>query len=347
MNTITCREQTHWIGIDVAKATFDAALVLAHQHYPATPLHEIPVKTFDRNPKGVAELLAWLEAFDESSQARVVMEATGRYSTELALWLLDARPATSPAIVNPRHTAAFIQSMGLRNKTDRLEARALGFYGTERQPAPYEPPTPEAAELRELSRLRDYLVNEATRLKNKQHEQHDSRYVGAMIAKRLRLLKDDIARVERQMRELVQHHSKLKRDVDLLTTIYGIGFLNAAMLIAELGDIRRFHKARQLTAFAGMSPCHRQSGTSLRGKTSLSKQGNPRVRKGLYLSAMVAIRGNNQFRDTYQRLIAKGKPKMVAITVIMRKLLITLRAVLIAQQPFNPIPCTPIAQKNA
>ena len=137
------------------------------------------------------------------------------------------------------------------------------------------------------------------------------------------------------MKALVNHDEELKRDVTLLTSIYGVAFINATTILAELGDLRRFALGRQLTAFAGMSPRHRDSGSSVHGRSRLCKQGNPRVRQSLYLSAMVAIRGNNQFRQTYLRLLDEGKAKMVALAAIMRKLLVLMRAILINGQAYQ------------
>ena len=329
--------RTHWVGADVAKGTFDAGLVRYGQHYPDTALREIPACTFERSAEGVKTFLGWLDAQEVGEEnVRVVMEATGRYSTELAVWMLAQRPTLTPAIANPSQTAAFIKSMGVRNKTDRLEARALGFYGIERRPGPYEAPSPEHAELRALSRYRASLVGEQTRLKNQMTETCGSAFIKKTQAKRLRLLSADITRVEKEMKQLVAQHQDLKRDVALLSTIYGIAFINATNILSELGDLRRFTLARQLTAFAGMSPKHHQSGTSIHGKSHLCKKGNPRVRQALYLSAMSAIRGNNEFRQTYQKLIAQGKLKMVALGAVMRKLLILMRAILISQKPYHP-----------
>ncbi len=332
---------THWVGADVAKSTFDAALVRCNQHYPDTPLREIPACTFERSSKGVQAFLSWLDAQGlEDTDVRVVMEATGNYSTELAVWMLSQRQTLRPAIANPRHTSAFIKSMGLRNKTDRLEARALGFYGVERRPLAYEAPSPEQAELRALSRYRDSLVRQRTALKNQMKETCGSTFVQKNKAKRLRLLTRDIERVEEQMKALVAQHEDLNRDIELLMSIYGVAFINATTVLAELGDLRRFTLARQLSAFAGMSPRHRQSGTSIHGRSRLCKQGNSRVRQCLYLSALAAIRGNNQLRDTYQRLLAQGKPRMVALGAIMRKLLTLMRAILISGKRYQPLGIT-------
>ncbi len=328
---------THCVGADVAKSTFDAALVRCDQHYPDTPLREIPARTFERSVRGVQAFLAWLDAQGvDATNVRVVMESTGNYSIELALWMLAQRPTLRPAIANARHTSAFIKSMGVRNKTDRIEARALGFYGIERRPPAYEIPSPEAAELRALSRYRDGLVRERTTLKNRLKETRESTFVRKNQTKRLRLLTGDIERVEKQMKTHVEKHEALARDIELLMSIYGVAFINATTILAELGDLRRFTLARQLSAFAGMSPRHHQSGSSIRGRSRLCKQGNPRVRQCLYLSAMAAIRGNNQMRKTYRRLLDQGKPRMVALGAIMRKLLTLMRAILISEKRFQP-----------
>jgi len=330
----------HWVGMDVAKATFDAAWVRAEQRYPGTAWHEVPVRTFARSPEGVEAFLAWLDEVSQDGQAdaghRVCMEATGRYSTELAVWLLDKRPSLQPAIVNPAHTSAFIKSMGLRNKTDKLEARALGFYGVERRPVGYEPLTPARAELRALSRYRDTLVQQHVAQRIRAGEPVASRTVAQLQTKRIRLLKRDIERVETAMKRIVRQDPALERDVKHLSTIYGVGFITAVVVLAELGDLRRFEHARQLSAFAGVSPRIVESGASVNGRPRLCKQGNARVRHALYLAATTAIRGRNDLQRTYRRLVEHGKAPKAAIGAVMRKLLVLMRALLISGKPYQP-----------
>lgn len=330
----------HWVGADVSKGSFDAALVRMDQKWPATQLCDVPVRSFERSPQGVACFLDWVSSLTdndaEHSRVRVAMEATGKYSIELAVWLLEQHPSLQPAIVCPSHTAAFIKSLGLRNKTDRLEARALAFYGVEREPVPYEPPTPEHAELQALSRYRDALVRESTAAGNRAEQGSASKLVRPMQAKRLRLLQGDIKRIEAEMKRVVDAAPQLKHDIELLSSIYGVGFIVAVVIIAELGDLRRFHKARQLTAFAGISPRIYQSGTSVTGRPRMCKKGNPRVRQVLYLCALATVRGRNDLQRTYQRLLKEGKSPMAAIGAIMRKLLILMRALLITGIPYDP-----------
>ena len=331
----------YWVGIDVAKKTFDAALVRPGQHYPETPLRDVPVKTFAREPQGVEEFLAWMrELVREAAQAptvRVIMEATGMYSLELTAWLSRECPMLAPAIVNPEGTAAFVKSMGLRNKTDRLEARALAFYGSERRPAPYEPLTPGHRQLRELSRYRDALVHEKVAESNRAEQNHQDKFLHTLQARREKQRKRDIARVEAEMMRVIKNTPHLKRDFDLLVTIPGVAFITASVILAEMGDLRRFARARQVTAFAGVSPRRVTSGSSVNGKPHLCKKGSPRIRQALYLAAMAAVRSRTQLREKYEELLHHGKPPMVALGAIMRKLLTIMRAMLLTETEFRPL----------
>ncbi len=328
----------NWVGADVSKKTFDVALVTPGQHFPATALRELPVAAFARTQEGVAKCITWIErcAAGPLESVRIVMESTGKYSQELATWFVEQCPALAPAIVNPARTCAFIKSMGLRNKTDKLEARALAFYGLERRPKPYVPVPPAWTQLRELSRYRDSLVRIQVAQENQAEEVSACLAVNRLQAKRIRQTKLDIKVVEGKMRKVVADAAPLKRDVALLESIYGVGMLTAMVIVAELGDLRRFRRARQLTAFAGLSPQLKQSGTSIEGKAHLCKQGNPRVRQALYLAAMSLIRKRSHLQAMFQRLVGQGKQRMVALGAVMRKMLTVMRVILISGKPFEP-----------
>lgn len=326
----------HWAGVDVAKETFDAALARADQRYPQTPLSQVPARRFARTAQGVAEFAAWLdELVGEKDAVRVCMEATGRYSTDLAVWLLEARPSLKPAIVNPAHSAAFIKSMGLRNKTDKMDARALAFYGIERRPVCYEPPTKAQSELRELSRQRTALVAARHAERNRASEPAMNKVVLKIQKRRLSEFDRDIKALDKAIHKLVNADEDLKRDVKTLMQIDGVGIVVAVVVLTEMGDLRRFDRARQLTAFAGLSPRVFESGKSVKGRTHMCKQGNARVRAALYMGAMAVKRGNkSDLAATYQRLVANGKEPLVALAVVMRKLLCVMRAVLISGKPY-------------
>jgi transposase len=333
-------ERGYWIGLDVAKATFDAALICPGQHYPATPLSALPAATFERSERGTAEFLAWMGMqLKQVPQPRVraVMEATGKYSTHLAMWISAQCPMLAPAIVNPHLTSVFIQSLGLRNATDRLSARALALYGAERSPQAYTSAPPEYLEMQALHRYRDVLVRERVAEKNRAEIRSISALVNTIHRSRLQQWDRSIQRIEKKMKDLVDSHPSLARDVALLCSIYGVAFLSATLILAELGNLRRFERARQLTSFAGLNPRKVESGTSVHKPPRMSKQGNARVRQALYLCAMAAVRGDNDFHYMYRRLIEDGKTAKAALGAIMRKLLVLMRAILLNGKPYDPL----------
>ena len=296
--------------------------------------------TFARSIEGVREFLPWLadqlRGVSSPVSVRMVMEATGTYSVELTGWINEQCPALAPAIANPRQTSAYLDSMQLRNKTDRVEARALAFYGAERCPAPYETPSPEHLELRALSRHRDALVGEKVREQNRGEEPFVSKLLVRLHKRRLAQLERDIAKIEARIKDLIENTPELRRDAKLLRSIPGVAFVTSTVVLAELGDLRRFSRARQATAFAALTPRNTQSGTSVNAPAILCKRGNPRIRQALYMAAMAAVRLRGPLKDFYERLITKGMNGKAALCAVMRKMLTIMRAVLIHETPYDP-----------
>ena len=322
-----------WAGIDLAKATFVAAL------WGNEELRTMRVNTFPRNKAGAKALLAWLRDNNPGGEPiGLVMEATATFADELATWLLKLAPSLRIAIVNPIKTSAFIKSLGLRNKTDDLDARALAQFGAERKPPSWEPPAQEIAELRDLTRTRADLVNARTamKLRLKDHKR------GAKLAEKA--LCRIVQALDRQIKALdvgIQSHLKTHEVLNQwnrrFQSICGVALITSATVIAELGDLRRFLRSRQLAAFAGVSPKKKDSGTSVHGKSRMCKQGSARVRAILYLAAASAARYNPDLKAVYERLIAQGTPERSALGAVMRKLLILMRAVLKADRDWVPI----------
>jgi len=340
MNTVTGLEiaTAHWVGLDVSKQTFDAAVMGYGQRVGSTPMAALPARSFARSAEGVDAFVQWLEdVVDAGPQrpVRCVMEATGHYSTELAFWLVERKAALAPAIEPPHQTAAYMDSLGIRTRTDLVAARALAAYGMERQPHAYRAASSAELELREVCRYRHSLVQERTALGNQAAECARNRFTARNQAKRIALLDGDIRRAEAEMRRLVDASKDLCEDVALLDSIYGVGFVTAVTVRVELGDLRRFAKARQLSAFAGLNPSFHRSGTSVRGKARMCKRGNARVRHALYMSALTITQGDNDLQRAYVRLIQNGKTPMAALGALMRKILGVMRAILISGQPYD------------
>lgn len=323
----------YWAGIDLAKLTFQMAL------WGQQELGEMEVRTFNRTRKAMQGVLDWLRAsVPESTPIGIVMEATATFAEEVGAWLLDLDHSLVVAIVNPGQTSAFIQSLGLRNKTDDLDARALARFGFERTPMAWERPTAEMAALKDLVRTRTDLVETRTamKLRLKDHER-TAKVATQALEKVIEGLDIQIKALEKAIQAHVAGNRKLVKMVARLTSIKGVALITATTVLVELGDLRRFARSRQLTAFAGLSPKKRQSGTSLNGRAHLCKQGSSRVRAVLYMAAGAAARFNPDLRATYLELQAKGKTKRSALGAVMRKLLVLMRAVLKADQDWIPM----------
>ena len=321
-----------WSGLDLAKRTF-AAAIWGHQ-----PLPSRQVQSFPRTAEGAQALLGWLmENAAPDTRLGLMMEATGVFATELAAWLLELDPTLHIAIVNPRRTCGYISSLGLRNKTDAVDARALAGFGHERRPEAWERQTPEHRELRDLIRTCASLVEQrvALQLSLRDHDR-TSKLAGEVLNRLIHALEKEIGVVEKGIAAHVKVHPTYAHWVKHLTSIKGVGLITAVTTLAELGDLRRFPRSRQISAFAGVSPKRKESGTSVKGKTHLCHQGSRLLRSTLYMAAQAAARFNPDLAAFYAVQAAAGKHHRSILGMIMRKLLILMRAVVIAEADWVP-----------
>jgi len=310
------------LGIDIAKATFHVTLLRAGQAWAGH---------FPNDPAGFKQLSAWLK----KRRVRAVwacLEATGRYGEDLAEYLHDHGHTLS--VVNPLVIKAYAQSQLARNKTDPLDAGLIAQYCASRRPEVWSPPAPEVRELRELLRQYDALQASRQQARNRLEAGPRSPTVRAQLQAQAAFLEAQMEELQQRVREQIDAHPDLKRRQELLESIPGIGALTAAKLQAE--DLERFEDARSLSAYAGVTPMNQTSGTSLRRRPKLSKMGNARLRRALYMPAVVAAHCNPVVQALYERLLAKGKSKMAALGAAMHKLLRLAYGVLKSGQAFDP-----------
>lgn len=314
-----------YLGIDVSKATLDAALL---QDESTKARH----KVFSNTSEGHAALLSWLQ---EQSVDRVhaTLEATGTYAEGIALVLHEAGHTVS--LVNPALVRAFGQSQLKRTKTDKADAILIARFCAMHKPGAWNPPAPELRELQALVRR----VEALDEMKQMEENRLESGVVCAVVAASLRdhiaYLETQIEAARRGIESHIASHPALAQQSQLLQSIPGIGFVTAAVVLAEVGDFRHFGSARQVAAYAGLVPRIRESGSSVRGKPRLSKVGSPRLRKCLYFPAMTALRWNPLIKALGLRLSAQGKPKMLILGAAMRKLLHLAYGVLKSGKPFD------------
>jgi transposase len=296
------------LGIDIAKATFDVALLL--------PDGKIRRKSCANTPAGFADLTRWLERHGASS-VHASLEATGTYGDALAHYLYDAGHVIS--VLNPAVTHAYAASRLARAKTDRIDAALIARYTATEQPAAWTPAPREVRELQALIRRLDALQGMRTQESNRLEAGPLVPAVRASLETVIATLTAEIKAVQRQIHGHVDQHPGLRDQRDLLVSIPGIGEATAAVLIAELFD-KRYSSARQAAAFAGVVPRVCEPGT-LKARGRLVKIGPGRLRKALYFPALTGLRFNPTLRALQARLRAAGKPPMVIIGAAMRKLI--------------------------
>jgi transposase len=260
------------------------------------------------------------------------LEASGGYEQPIARWL--HRKGATVSVVNPRRTASYSDSLLRRSKTDRADARLLARFCQREEPESWEPPEPEQEALKKMSRGLEQLKQERDRLQSQfDRAGHDA--VTDALGAVLERIREQIARLEARIDEHVQQCQQLRRQHRLLETIPGVGAGTATRVLAELGDLGRFDSARQAAAYAGLTPSHHRSGTSVQKRPRLSKIGNSRLRRALYFPAITALRCNRAVKALGDRLAERGKAKMVIIGAAMRKLLHICFGVLKNDEPFN------------
>jgi transposase len=288
-------------------------------------------RRFANRKEGFAELSVWL-AKQKAPLVHACLEATGPYSEALALYLHQQGHTVS--VVNPAQIKAFGQSELLRNKDDRPDAGLIRRFCEKQCPAAWTPPPAHFRELQALTRHLENLLDARQQQLNRL-ETTTTKTVIKSLRKLVSQFDAEIKRTEQQINDHVDRHPDLKQQCQLLESIPGIGKRTATRLLAEIENISHYKSARQVAAYAGLTPRNNRSGT-MRGQTRLSKTGNARVRKALFFPAMVAKQHNPVVRSFCQRLARHGKNKMQLVGAAMRKLIHIAFGVLKSGKVFDP-----------
>lgn len=313
------------LGIDIAKLKFNVCLInksgkLKHKVFPNTTV-------------GSQQLDAWLIKHGAPS-VHACMEATGAYGEALALHLHQAGHRVS--VINPAAIKAFAGSCLSRTKTDRVDAELIARFCVAQQPLAWTPPAPEVRELQALVRRLEALTEMRVAEQNRLEAIIAVAAVRSSVEEHIAYLDRQIEQAKAAIRQHVNSHPGLRRQSELLDSIPGVAETTAATLLAEITDITQYRSARQVAAYAGLVPRERQSGSSVRGRTRLSKIGNARLRKALYFPAITALRCSPFFQAWAKGLRERGKCKMSVIGAAMRKLIHLAYGVLKTGKPFDP-----------
>lgn len=297
---------TIYAGLDIAKLNLQLHL--------SGRLHDLP-----NTPTGHRRLIKLLAA---SADVQVVCEATGGYERDVVAALHEAKVPVS--VLNPARARHFARAQGQRAKTDPIDAAVLTAYGQAFRPKPTPARSVLEQQLTELVRRRVQLLE----LLVAQRQQADRLTLPGLRrqAKSLiRRLEGDLENIEKELEQLRQQDTPLKEGLEKLQAITGVGSLTAFSVLAELPELGTLNR-REVAALAGLAPHPRESG-AWQGRRTIGG-GRAAVRRALYMAALVAARSNRLLREFYLRLRAAGKPAKVALTAVMRKLIVLMNHIL-------------------
>lgn len=316
------RVQKQCIGIDISKDSFTACFCLLQQD---GHLQFSDVKKFKNDKTGFNQLVRWTRKVkDLVLPISFLMEATGVYYENLAYHLYDIKQVVH--VVLPNTSKHYFSSLNIKTKTDELDAKVLSQFGVERMHKKWIKPNETYLHLRNLCRYYVQLQEQKTALGNIKHSKESAHDVQKLIhrsnTKLIKEIDKQIAQIKKEIEKLIRQDEQLSARVDKLLTIKGVGILTIATIIAETLGFQFVKNIKQLASYAGYDVVQRESGTSIKGKTRISKKGNRYIRNALYFPAMVACRYNENLKKTYLRIIEKKPSKMIGQIAIQRKLLL-------------------------
>ena len=307
-----------YLGVDVSKDVVDVCALSVRGR----------VLFQDRVPRSAAAIRALAARLE--SPAVAVMEGTGR---------LEALPAKAfeaagvgVVIVNPATMRHFALGHGMLEKSDRLDARIIAEFGRERRPAPRVVPDPALEMLAQLTARRRQLVRlraaEKTRLRAE-----TLAFNRASLVRMIDCLSEQIEQIKLEILRQIRASAELQARFDLLLSAPGVGETTAAQLLASLPECGKLSRGA-LAKLVGVAPLVKQSGR-WRGRV-MTQGGRSSVRSALYMATLSAVRWDAYFRERYQRLVDRGKPKKVALIAMARQLLVVLNQMLRCRRSFDP-----------
>jgi len=312
------------LGIDVSKAKLDLALLKDNKFY---------CKTVDNSNIGFKEILHFLSK-KSIGKPEIYLESTGSYSEMVSDFFVDHNFKIK--VVNPLKIHAFSKAKLSRNKTDKADAKLIAEYGLKFEEPSYKKLPKNIMELRALYRCSLSLKEQAVECKNHlEHKNVMPEFVVSTWKTTLNNINQQIKDIKKRMNEIIEKSEDLTTKFSNLMSIPGIAGTTAIAVLAEVGKIDKFLTARQLAAYIGVTPRHRNSGSSVNSKPSIAKIGNAILRKALYLPSVTAMRCNETFAKFASTLKIRRKLGKQVIIAIMRKIIHAIFGVLKNNSKFN------------
>lgn len=327
-------EFCNFVGIDVSKKTLDVVFIFNKEVNTST--HQ----QFSNDEAGIKEMMNYVKKQKGVSPHNTLycFEHTGIYGRKLAFKLSEKQWC-----VWIEMPVAILRSMGLqRGKNDKVDAKRIAMYAMKNHEEAklWTAPRKEVETLRQLITTRERLINSLKSLKMpvKECKQTGNKELASIIEKSIKNavkgLEKDIEKIEQAMDEVIRNDEALTKLFSLVSSVPGVGKITTIELICFTNEFKMYTEAKQLACYCGVAPFEHSSGSSIKGKTRVSKMANRSLKTKLHLCAMAAIQYDAEMKNYYERKVAEGKNKMLVINAVRNKLVHRITAVVKRQSPF-------------
>lgn len=309
------------VGLDISKSDIEACILLINDQQKTTVK---ATRSFGNRTEGFNSLLRWVDQhYKLSLPIAYTMEATGIYYEALAWHLFQHQKPV--AVVLPNKAKRYQQSLGLKSKNDKIDAKGLALMGAQQRLRLWQPLSPSLYAIRLLTRQHQGFSEQKTVVQNQLHAYEHSPFVGVKQLKRykamIKFYDKQLDEIKQEITDLAMRDQPLNERIEKITVIKGVKVLTVATVVAETNGFAAIENKRQLCSYAGYDVVENQSGKHV-GRTKISKKGNARIRRVMHLAALNAVRyQGGVFKALYERVYARTGIKMKGYVAVQRKLL--------------------------
>lgn len=323
-------------GLDISKSEFHANLVLLLEDLS---IKVVRSRKFNNTAKGIKEYFYWFDKEAKKHALTVfhVMEATGVYHEHLALKLFKSEERVS--VVLPNKSKKYIQSLGIKTKNDKTDAKAIAMMGAQQNLDLWQPMGDYFYQLRAMTRMHQNYQENITALKNQIEALEHGMYKQVSLIKDLKSLINRYEKLLKKLNKNIEKHISsdelIFKKIDGICKIKGISILTVAVMLAETNGFTLFTNSRQLISYSGYDVVENQSGKHI-GKTKISKKGNSRIRRALLMPAFNVVKHEPRFRKFYERIMTSKEKKMIGYVAVQKKILVIIYSLWKNNQAYNP-----------
>ena len=324
------------VGADLSKDDFKACYseMLSDQR-----IRIKATRTFKNTLKGFRGFLKWIDQKSKEQSVCITVEATGVYHEQL-VYFLHEQSAHRISVVLANKSNAYARSLNIKQKTDPVDAKLLAQMGLERMLKKWEPMSSKMLNIKQLTRDRITLLDEKTAISNRlhalKHSYNPDKSVMSRMKKRLKLIEKQVKEVENQITKIVHQDTDLKKHVDQISKVKGLGLITIVTIIAETNGFALFTSRAQLTSYTGYDVVKKQSGSSVNGKAKISKKGNKYIRRALHFPAITAVKYEEKFKRLFERVYERTAIKMKGYVAVQRKLLLLIFTLFKKNEAYDP-----------